>query len=74
MNFSKLTDKDLEKNITRLKFLCDNLDPYSPIEGHFKKELSFFEITKFRDPYDLTNQLLKLMEDSLEEKENRKLH
>lgn len=74
MEFQKWSNEDLDKNIERLKYLCDNLDPYSPVKGKFKSELEFFQINQYRDPYDLTNKLLKLMEDSLEERENRKLH
>jgi hypothetical protein len=74
MDLSNWSNEDLIKNIERLKYLCDHLDPYSPLDENFKTELSYFKIDNYRDPFDLTNKLLKLMEDSLEEQQTRKLH
>lgn len=74
MSIEAWSDNELNENIKRLRYLCDHLDPYGEINERFKNELTFFQITSYRDPFELTNKLLKLMEDTLEEKEKRKLH
>lgn len=57
----------LEKKLQRLKDLCQNLDPYKPLDAKLVKELEYFKIYEHNDPFRVTNQLLILMEDMLEE-------
>ncbi len=65
--------EQLEKELERLRFICDNLDPYSPIPEKFKKELRALGlqeiIDQHYDPFALTNKLLLRMENILEELE-----
>ena len=62
----------LEKKIKNLKRICDQIDPYSPVPDKFKKDLSSFNIDKWNDPFALTNQLIVLLEDSIEKLEKMK--
>lgn len=68
----ELSKEKLEFNISELRAICDELDPYSPISEEMKARLSNLFITEYFDPFALTNKLLVLLEDSLEEMEKYK--
>lgn len=62
----------LEKKRDQLQFLCQNLDPFKPIEESDKKILKEFNLHLIDDPYRLTALLVTLMEDTLMELETLK--
>ena len=57
----------LEGRISELNQLCANLDPYATIDEEEIKVLKKFNIQNWQDPFKLTNQLVLLLEDSIEE-------
>lgn len=57
----------LEARIKTLSDICNELNPYSPVTEDFKKRLREFNIMEFEDPFKITNALLRLLEDSIEE-------
>jgi len=63
----------LEVQIEKLRFICDQLNPYEPIPEFLKKELRLIGMAELLDgsydPFALTNKLLLQMENSLEELE-----
>lgn len=59
--------KSLEQTINILKNLCNTINPYEKISDQQKKILAQFHITDFYDPFTITNKLLVLLEDSIEE-------
>ncbi len=63
---------ELKKKATALKKLCQGLDPYAPLSALQKKKLTNLGVQNLEDPFQLTNQLLLLLEDALEELETRK--
>ncbi|EQC50343.1 hypothetical protein M899_2538 [Bacteriovorax sp. BSW11_IV] len=63
---------ELENKAELLKKLCHEIDPYSKITEEQKVSLETLEIVQFDDPFLLTNQLLLLTEDTLEELEELK--
>lgn len=64
---------ELEKKAELLKKLCHEIDPYSSLTNEQINLLKGLEIVQFDDPFLLTNQLLLLTEDTLEELEELKL-
>lgn len=69
--WSKLDDRWLTRKINLLKKLCDEVDPWSPLPPEQIAALEKFQIVSTEDPFQLTNQLLLLLEDALEEKLRR---
>ncbi len=69
--YAEMNTRELETRIKVLRSLCDQLDPYSPLEAETKNRLKELNINPINDPFALTNQLLLLMEDALEELESR---
>lgn len=63
----------LEKKRDQLQFLCQNLDPFKPLEESDKKILRQFNLHLIDDPYRLTALLITLMEDTLTELETLKV-
>lgn len=57
----------LEARIKKLSDICNELNPYSPVDEQFKKRLREFNIMEFEDPFKITNALLRLLEDSIDE-------
>lgn len=64
--------KFLQKQINELQKLCDELDPYSEICAEHKKVLNKYGIADLNDPFSLTNRLILMLEDSIEELEKIK--
>ena len=59
--------KILENNIGILNKLCSCLNPYKDITDEQKKLLEKFHIHDFHDPFAVTNKLLVILEDFVEE-------
>lgn len=60
--------KVLNDQIRELKNLCQALDPFLPIEAGHQEILKKYQITEFDDPFKLTNRLILLLENAIEEK------
>lgn len=59
--------KELQELIETLNTVCSNLDPYKPISGPMKETIEKLNIVVTDDPFALTNQLVVLLEDAVEE-------
>lgn len=59
----------LEQKILKLKDVADQIDPYSPLTLSMQLSLKELSIEITSDPFRLTNQILKTMEDALETRE-----
>lgn len=57
----------LESRIAKLGDICKDLNPYMPIPDDFKLRLREFNILEFEDPFKITNALLILLEDTIDE-------
>lgn len=57
----------LEARIKKLGDICNELNPYVPMSDDFKMRLREFNIMEFEDPFKITNALLMLLEDSIDE-------
>ncbi len=57
----------LEARIKKLNDICIELNPYGPVDKSFQKRLIEFSIMEFEDPFKITNALLRLLEDSIDE-------
>lgn len=68
-NFNPLQEKvnHLETRIKKLGDICTELNPYSPIPDDLKIRLLDFNIVDLSDPFKITNALLVLLEDSIDE-------
>ena len=65
--YSEMKIEELKARIEILRSLCDQVDPYLPLNPMAQKRLRELKIDLLDDPFALTNQLLLLMEDALEE-------
>ena len=63
------TDKvlQLKERIKRLSDICQDLNPYEEISLDLKNRLAEFHILDLADPFKITNTLLILLEDSIDE-------
>jgi hypothetical protein len=66
MDNSSLTLKQLDRELALLRKLAQNLDPFAPIGKKEIRELKKAGIEAGLDPFAITNQLLKKLEDGLE--------
>jgi len=57
----------LENRISSLRKICEELNPFGNVEQEIKDQLKAFGIVHFDDPFQLTNRLILLMEDSIQE-------
>ena len=57
----------LENRIKKLSDICNELNPYQPVSDEFKKRLKEFNILEHNDPFKITNALLLLLEDTIDE-------
>ena len=60
---------ELERKINSLKEFCQEFDPYQEITSEHKEFLNNHEIFQFDDPFFITNKLLLLTENLIEELE-----
>lgn len=57
----------LEVRIKMLSDICNDLNPYIEIPADLKMKLMNYNILDFSDPFKITNQLLMLLEDTIDE-------
>lgn len=57
----------LEARIKVLGDICSEINPYEEIPDELKMRLMDFNILELNDPFKVTNQLLLLLEDSIDE-------
>lgn len=57
----------LENRIKKLGDICNELNPYLPVSPEFKMRLREFNIQEATDPFHVTNALLRLLEDTINE-------
>ena len=57
----------LENRIKNLGEICNELNPYLPVSPEFKLKLREFNIIEASDPFHVTNALLRLLEDTINE-------
>ena len=58
---------ELKARIERLSMICQDLNPYQPISHELQTRLSEFHILELSDPFKVTNTLLILLEDAIDE-------
>lgn len=61
------TIAELEARIKKLSDICTELNPYEPIPDELKMRLMDLNILDFSDPFKITNTLLMLLEDTIDE-------
>ncbi len=59
--------KYLEARIESLSLICQELNPYTQIPDELKMRLLDYNILDLSDPFKVTNQLLILLEDTIDE-------
>jgi len=69
---NQLDISQLKSRAQFLRELCENLDPYSPLTREDKDLLESLGVYSHEDPFQLTNELIMKMEDTLEEILTRK--
>ncbi len=57
-----------DEKIEQLKRLSQELDPFNEISNEQKLELAIFGITDFSDPFVITNKILKILEENLNQR------
>lgn len=57
----------LEARIKTLGDICNEINPYAEITDEQKMKLMDFNILDFNDPFKITNTLLMLLEDTIDE-------
>jgi hypothetical protein len=58
---------ELKARIQKLGDICQDLNPYQAISPELKLRLNEFNILELSDPFKITNTLLMLLEDSIDE-------
>jgi hypothetical protein len=58
---------EIKNRIEKLSNICQDLNPYQPISEILKIRLADFGILELSDPFKVTNTLLMLLEDNIEE-------
>lgn len=68
-NYNPLQEKveALEARIKVLSDICNELNPYEKISDELKMKMMDFNIVDFSDPFKITNTLLMLLEDTIDE-------
>jgi len=64
---NQLDIAQLKSRAQLLRELCENLDPYSPLTNEERDLLESLGVYNYEDPFQLTNELIMKMEDTLEE-------
>ena len=57
----------LKERVENLNKLCSELDPYKEIPLAYQETLVSLGVREFDDPFTVTNKLVTLLEDSIEE-------
>ena len=63
--------EELKEQVKVLRKICGQINPYAPLSPRIKKKLASYKITQWDDPFALTNKLLVLLDDSMEELEEK---
>ncbi len=58
---------ELSSIIKELNSLCSELDPYQPLSNEMKKSLSKYGVFDEDNPFVITNKLVFILENSVEE-------
>lgn len=58
---------ELEARIKVLGGICNDINPYAEITDEQKMRMLDFNIVDFSDPFKITNTLLMLLEDTIDE-------
>lgn len=66
-NFNNEKILELQNRIQKLSDICQDLNPYQEISAELQIRLSEFHILELSDPFKVTNTLLMLLEDSIDE-------
>ena len=68
-NYNPLQEKitELEARIKMLSDICNEINPYEQIPDELKMKMMDFNIVDFSDPFKITNTLLMLLEDTIDE-------
>ena len=64
---NQLDISQLKSRAQTLRRLCEDLDPYSPMTKEDLDLLESLGVYSHHDPFQLTNELIMKMEDTLEE-------
>lgn len=64
---NQLNISQLKSRAQTLRRLCEDLDPYSPLSKEEQELLESLGVYSYNDPFQLTNELIMKMEDTLEE-------
>lgn len=64
---NQLDISQLKSRAQLLRQLCEDLDPYSPLTKEERDLLESLGVYNYNDPFQLTNELIMRMEDTLEE-------
>lgn len=64
---NQLDISQLKSRAQTLRRLCEDLDPYSPMTKEDLDTLESLGVYSHNDPFQLTNELIMKMEDTLEE-------
>lgn len=57
----------LNEKVEKLKFITDQLDPYKPLPEVMRLALKEFHLDHENNPFVLTNKLIILLEDAINE-------
>lgn len=70
---TKLMDSiDLNRQAEELRWICDRFDPFSPPDEEIRGLLNrYLPPEEEYDPFNITNQLILLLENTLEELQSR---
>ncbi len=63
----KLRLEELRVKVKKLNALVGDLDPYQPLSVEVQAELRSFGVLVLDDPFAITNQLVIILEDMIEE-------
>jgi hypothetical protein len=63
----------LKEKIGTLQQICKTIDPYSPLDEETSESLKIYGVTNLDDPFQVTNQLVVQLENSIEELEQIEL-
>lgn len=63
----KLRYEALRVKVDKLNALASDLDPYQPISVEVQAELKNLGVVVLDDPFALTNQLVVILEDTIDE-------
>ncbi len=70
-DFKKLPSENkielLKRRVSYLNDICNTLNPYAPITIDMQKKLQRFHIKDLNDPFSITNKIVVMLENSVED-------